>query len=150
MTKTITTDSAAKTETWAADIGGNLLGGEFIELVSDLGGGKTTFVRGLLHGMGSNDHVASPTYTISKVYRAGQLEVYHFDFYRLPEAGLITQELAEVINDPGIVVVVEWAEIVKAALPAERLTIKISQRGDNIRQLTVDYPPKLAYLLEAR
>lgn len=149
MTNSITTDTAEQTEAWAAAIGANIVGGEFIELVSDLGGGKTTFVRGLLRGMGSPDLVASPTYTISKLYKAGQLSVYHFDFYRLSEAGLIAQELAEVIDDPQAVVVVEWAEVVKATLPAERLTVKIDQLS-NARQLTTSYPAGLAYLFEAQ
>lgn len=149
ITKSITTNSADQTETWAAAIGANIVGGEFIELVSDLGGGKTTFVRGLLRGMGSSDHVASPTYTISKLYKAGQLDVYHFDFYRLPEAGLIAQELAEIIDDPQVVTVVEWAEVVKASLPLDRLTIKIDQLS-SARQLKASYPAKLAYLFEAK
>jgi tRNA threonylcarbamoyladenosine biosynthesis protein TsaE len=59
---------AEQTENIAHLIGARLRGGEVIELVSDLGGGKTTFTRGLADGAGSKDIVASPTFIVSKVY----------------------------------------------------------------------------------
>src|ERR1700679_221405 len=93
----------------AAAIGGRLRGGEVIELASDLGGGKTTFVRGLAQGAGSGDTVSSPSFTLTNQYEAGDLTIYHFDFYRLLEAGIVRDELAEVLADPQAVVVVEWA-----------------------------------------
>jgi len=80
----ITSESPEATEQLAEAIGRRLTGGEVIELVSDLGGGKTTFVRGLARGLGSADVVSSPTFTVSKVYKADKLELHHFDFYRLP------------------------------------------------------------------
>lgn len=149
LTKTRTTNSAEQTEAWAASLGAKLRGGELIELVSDLGGGKTTFVRGLLRGMGSSDHVTSPTYTISKVYKADQLEVHHFDFYRLPEAGLINAELAEVLSDPHVVVIMEWAGIVAATLPQKRLTIKIHPQSGDRRLISANYPKVFDYLFES-
>lgn len=97
----IISDSPEKTEVIAKNIGHHVKGGETIELVSDLGGGKTTFVHGLTAGVGSVDAVASPTFTISRQYKAGKLTIYHFDFYRLKEAGIMADELAEVINHPG-------------------------------------------------
>ena len=63
----ITSTSIEDTERIAALLGSNLRGGELIELASDLGGGKTTFTRGLVRGGGSDDSVASPTFTISRV-----------------------------------------------------------------------------------
>lgn len=130
-----------------------LKGGEIIELASDLGGGKTTFVRGLARGMGSKDRVASPTFTISKVYDAPekQLSMHHFDFYRLHEPGLIAEELSEVLGDPRIVTVVEWADIITHVLPGERVAIKIEKMPDNVdaRLLTFTAPESLAYIIEA-
>lgn len=120
-----------------------------IELVSDLGGGKTTFVRSLVKGMGSTDKVASPTFTISREYSAGDLTLYHFDFYRLHEPGVVANELAEVIDDPQAVVAVEWADIVEDVLPLERLTIRITATGENTREFNFAYPEKLAYLIES-
>ncbi|HSD55930.1 MAG TPA: tRNA (adenosine(37)-N6)-threonylcarbamoyltransferase complex ATPase subunit type 1 TsaE [Candidatus Saccharimonadales bacterium] len=137
------------TEQLAEKIGASLKGGEVIELVSDLGGGKTTFTRGLVRGLGSTDKVASPTFTISKMYDAGDLEVHHFDFYRLHEAGIIADELAEVAGDPRTVVVVEWADVVQHVLPDQRITIVIKQTPEGARQLTLTYPLELAYAVEA-
>lgn len=121
-------------------------GGEVIELVSDVGGGKTTFVRGLAKGMGSDDRVASPSFTLSREYQADKLRMYHFDFYRLSDPGIMANELAEVIDDPAAVVVVEWADIVEAVLPAKKLTIKIISTGDTSRTFDFSCPKELSYL----
>ena len=124
-------------------------GGETIELVSDLGGGKTTFVRGLARGMGSADRVASPTFTISKIYDLPeQKQIHHFDFYRLAEPGIIADELAEVLEDPSATVVVEWADIVHDVLPQERLSVYIRQNPAGVREITFRYPETLSWLIE--
>ena len=125
-------------------------GGEVIELISDLGGGKTTFTRGLARGFGSSDKVASPTFTISKVYQDGKgREMHHFDFYRLPEAGLIAAELADVLGDPSVILVVEWAGIVQDVLPKERLTITLQKTPEDQRIIALTAPQALAYLVES-
>lgn len=139
---------AAATETFAESIGERLRGGELIELVSDLGGGKTTFTRGLVRGADSGDLVASPTFTISREYTTDKFTIHHFDFYRLHEAGVMADELHELIGDPHIVVVVEWSDVVQHVLPAERLRIVITQTGENERQLTVSCSDELNYLME--
>jgi tRNA threonylcarbamoyladenosine biosynthesis protein TsaE len=136
------------TERLAEKIGKQLHGGEVVELVSDLGGGKTTFVRGLARGANSKDKVASPTFTISKVYIADKFEIHHFDFYRLPEAGIVADELAEVVGDPKMVAVVEWGDVVQHVLPDERLTIRIKQTPEGSRKLIFTAPEPLSYLLE--
>lgn len=143
------TTSSEQTERLAEALGRNLKGGEVIELISDLGGGKTTFVRGLVRGMHSTDKVTSPTFTVSKVYKAGDLEVHHFDFYRLHEPGVIAGELAEVAGDPGAVVVIEWADIVQDALPANRLSVTIAQTPAGDRTLTFKAPESFKNLIEA-
>jgi tRNA threonylcarbamoyladenosine biosynthesis protein TsaE len=140
--------SSEETEHLAERLALNLRGGEVIELNSDLGGGKTTFTRGLARGTGSQDKVASPTFTVSKIYKAPKFEIYHFDFYRLPEPGVVAEELAEVVGDPKVVVVVEWAGTVSHVLSDERLTINIAYTPDGDRQLTFTAPSGLEYLLE--
>lgn len=117
--------------------------------MSDLGGGKTTFVRGLARGTGTTDKVASPTFTISKVYEADKFEIHHFDFYRLHEAGVVADELAEVIGDLKVVVVIEWADVVQHVLPEKRLTIIFAQTPEGTRALTFMCHEELKYLLEA-
>jgi tRNA threonylcarbamoyladenosine biosynthesis protein TsaE len=144
----IDSTSSADTERIGEHIGQALKGSEVIELVSDLGGGKTTFVTGLARGAGSTDRVASPTFTISKVYKAGKFDIYHFDFYRLADAGLVAYELHDVVGDPGSVVVVEWGGVVETVLPPERLTIALASDGETARKVRLSYPASLAYLVE--
>ena len=145
----IKSTSSEFTEQLAEKIGASLKGGEVIELVSDLGGGKTTFTRGLVRGLGSSDKVASPTFTISKMYDAGDIEVHHFDFYRLADAGIMADELAEVAGDPRTVVVVEWADAVQHVLPDRRLKVVIRQTPEGDRILTFTCASTLNYLIEA-
>jgi tRNA threonylcarbamoyladenosine biosynthesis protein TsaE len=135
------------TERLSRAIGRNLKGGEVIELVSDVGGGKTTFVRGLAKGFGSDDAVGSPSFTLSKEYKSGDLTMHHFDFYRLRDPGILANELAEVIHDPKTVAVVEWADIVENVLPSERVTIRIASTGEASREFEIEYPEKLAYII---
>ena len=148
MTKEMSTKNAKATEQLAEKIGRHLRGGEVIELISDLGGGKTTFTRGLGRAIGSPDRVASPTFTISKVYEGQKLAIHHFDFYRLDDAGLMAHELHDVVGDPKIVIVIEWGDVVAHVLPADRFTVHLMQTGDESRRLTLDYPESLAYLME--
>ena len=126
-------------------------GGEVFLLVSDLGGGKTSFTQGLARGLGADEHVGSPTYTIARVYRCRDgLYLNHFDFYRLPEAGLIAHELSEVIDDPKAIVAIEWGDDVSDMLPARAVRIIINRLSsdENSRHITVTCPPESSYLLE--
>jgi tRNA threonylcarbamoyladenosine biosynthesis protein TsaE len=148
MKAVVTTHSPTETEALAKRLGKNLRGGEVIELVSDLGGGKTTLVRGLAEGFGSDDKVASPTFTVSKVYKAGKKELHHFDFYRLSDPGILAYELHDLVGDPLAVTVIEWADVAHHVLPEERLTIRLKRTGDEERELSFEYPETLKYLLE--
>lgn len=148
-TYNITSNSPEDTEKLAARLGASLRGGEVIELVSDLGGGKTTFVRGLARGMGIDDHVASPSFTLSKVYASPTKSLHHFDLYRLTEPGLIAHELHDILGDESIVTVVEWAEAVAHVLPDSRLKISIQNKGENKREISIIYPDSLGYVIES-
>lgn len=142
--------SSDDTESLGATIGANLKGGELIELTSDLGGGKTTFTRGLVRGAGSNDKVASPTFTLSREYKAPHFTIVHFDFYRLAEAGIMDEEFAEFIGDPKYVVVVEWGDVVQDVLPTDRLSLTITRtaEGEDVRNIALTNTEPLAYLTE--
>lgn len=144
----VTSTSAQDTSRLGERLGKHCKGGEVIELISDLGGGKTTLVQGLAKGMGSTDHVASPTFTISRVYKGEGLELHHFDFYRLQDAGLMEYELHDVLEDPTTIVVVEWGDVVTHVLPKERVTIRLSHTQEEKRELEIIYPKSLAYLVE--
>ncbi len=148
MKKIIHVDSPDETEALGERVGRSLRGGEVIELISDVGGGKTTFVRGLARGAGSKDAVASPTFTLSRLYESRHLEIAHFDFYRLSEPELMQHELADHLGDDKTVLVIEWPDTVTAILPAKRAKIELSKTGESSRELTIDLPPELSYLLE--
>ena len=107
-----------------------------IELVGDVGVGKTTFVRGLAEGLGVKVPVTSPSFTISKEYALpGGGSLVHYDFYRLPEPGLMFDDLMEKINNPQNIVVIEWGESVAELLPENHVKIEIeySEKGREIK-----------------
>ena len=143
-----TTNSSLETEQLAEQLGKNLRGGEVIELVSDLGGGKTTFTRGLARGFGSEDMVSSPSFTLTREYSAGNKRIHHFDFYRLSEAGIMRDEIAELVNDPLAVVVVEWADLIADVLPDKRVKITLSPVDETSRKLMISVPEAYQYIVE--
>lgn len=111
----------------AEQIGRQLVGGEVIELIGDVGAGKTTFTKGLAKGLDINETIQSPTFTISREYDARDgLRLSHYDFYRLQDAGIMADELHETVTDPRSITVVEWAEVVDDVLPKKRITVEIS------------------------
>src|SRR6266496_4385034 len=144
---TFQSNSLDDTQALAAAIGKVLRGREVIELISDVGGGKTAFVKGLARGLNVEETVQSPTFTISRIYNArDNLELHHFDFYRLSEAGIVADELAESLGEPNVIVAVEWGEIVHDVLPPHRITIKFAHTGDTERAITIATPQGLGYV----
>jgi tRNA threonylcarbamoyladenosine biosynthesis protein TsaE len=142
-------DNEQQARLYGEQLGKAVRGGEVIEFVGDLGAGKTSFMRGLAEGLESKDSVASPTFTLSNIYRASRrpelaegspenlqefIAIHHFDFYRLQEPGLISEQLKEAISDPNTIVCVEWAESVHGILPKNRITIQITTLGENERE----------------
>ena len=108
-----------------------------IELLGDVGTGKTTFTRGLAEGLGIKEPVTSPSFTISKTYAFNGGELIHYDFYRLGDPGLMADDLNESINNNHAVVVVEWATSVKNFLPDNRKIIEIKLCDDSTREVTI-------------
>jgi tRNA threonylcarbamoyladenosine biosynthesis protein TsaE len=136
MIKEVEGESA--TREFGETLGRALRGGEIIELVGDVGAGKTTFVKGLAIGLGVDEDVQSPSFTISRVYDARDgLLLAHYDFYRLADAGIMADELEETLQDPQTITVIEWAGIVEGVLPKERLTIQFESPTETKRILTL-------------
>lgn len=116
----------------ASDFAKRLKGNEVIELIGDVGAGKTTFTKGLAEGLGINETIQSPTFTISREYSFGQKQrLVHYDFYRLNQAGIMREELAETVNDPNALVVVEWADVTADVLPKNRVTVRLENVADD-------------------
>ncbi len=120
-------------------IGAALRGGEVLELIGDVGAGKTTLTKGLAEGLAISEPVQSPTFTISRVYAARDgLHLHHYDFYRLGEAGIMAEDVNEVMHDPAAVTVIEWSGAVSDVLPTDRLQISIQATDENERNVTVN------------
>lgn len=128
--------SEAEMKTFGARLGGLLGGGEVIELVGDVGAGKTTLTKGIAAGLGVDEDVQSPSFTISRVYDTpSDLRLSHYDFYRLQDAGIMADELQETVTDSHGITIIEWAEVVSGVLPADRLTIHITSPSENTRRI---------------
>lgn len=113
------------------------LGHAFIALHGDLGAGKTTLVRHLLHTLGVQGRIKSPTYAVVEAYELAQLNVWHFDFYRFndprewEDAGF-----RDIFASPGLKLA-EWPEKAQAMLPTADLDIHIMTAADATRQVTL-------------
>lgn len=143
---TISTDEEMKA--LGRKVGQQLRGGEVLELIGDVGAGKTTLAKGIAAGLNITEDVQSPSFTISRTYNAREdLILEHYDFYRLQEAGVMAYELSESIADPKTIVLVEWAETVKSVLPEERGVIRINYHADdNGRDVEAQVPDAYDYL----
>ncbi len=129
------------------EMGKKLKGGELIVLDGDLGAGKTTFVRGLVAGTGSKSDVSSPSFVIKNEYRADDLIINHFDFYRLADPGILADTLKEAMVDGRSISIIEWSDIVKDLLDKNKLIVKFSVLSDNERLIEFDFDDSLKYLV---
>ena len=112
-----------------------------IELLGDVGTGKTTFTRGLAESLGIKEPVTSPSFTISKSYAFKKADkectLVHYDFYRLKDPGLMAEDLEESLSNPNAIVIVEWANTVENFLPKNRTIIEILLNDDGTREVNV-------------
>jgi tRNA threonylcarbamoyladenosine biosynthesis protein TsaE len=107
-------------------LGASLQSPVVIELIGDVGAGKTTLTKSIAKGMGITQTVQSPSFTIYNYYRApNEMELHHYDFYRISDPGLMSFELHESIHNSQAVTIIEWGKSVNALLPDNRLRIHI-------------------------
>jgi len=108
-----------------------------IELIGDVGVGKTTFVRGLARGLKIAEPITSPSFTISKTYAFNNNKILtHYDFYRLNDPGLMLEDLNDSIKNSALTVV-EWGNSVQNLLPENRIKIELKYNDDNSREVTI-------------
>lgn len=108
-----------------------------LELIGDVGAGKTTFTKGLASGLGIDDEITSPSFTISKRYQMGSGELVHYDFYRIDDPGIMFEELSETISGSNIVVI-EWANSIKDLLPKNRYIIHFKYIDEYTRGVQIE------------
>ena len=130
------TREPAETRALAAALAAAAQPGDLISLIGDLGAGKTQFAKGFGAGLGITDTIVSPSFVLMAEYR-GRLPLFHVDLYRLADAaealagGLIDDRQAEGVT------LVEWAERLADAMPAERLDVVIDGAGDDPRRIVI-------------
>ena len=113
-----------------------------IELIGDVGVGKTTLTRGIAKGLGIQDSVTSPSFTISKQYTFDLLDnikgiLVHYDFYRLSDPGIMQEDLLDKIALPNSITIVEWGQTVADLLPNTLTKITITLNDDESRTVAI-------------
>ena len=121
----IVINNLEETENIAKIIGQNATAGDVIILTGDLGAGKTTMTKGIALGLGIDQMIKSPTYTIIREYRNGRLPLYHMDVYRI-ESGADDLGLEEYFEGDGLSVV-EWGKLLGEFMPEDYLDITIDK-----------------------
>lgn len=115
--------------------------GQVFTLTGDLGVGKTVFTQGFAQGLGINEPVNSPTFTIVQEYESERLPFYHFDVYRIGDV----EEMDEIGFEDYVygegVSLIEWANLIEEILPQERTEIVIEkdlEKGFDYRKITIN------------
>ena len=115
--------------------------GEVYTLTGDLGVGKTVFTQGFAKGLGIDESVNSPTFTILQIYEGGRLPLYHFDVYRIGSVEEMEETgFEEYIMEDGVSLI-EWADLIEEILPRKRTRVLIEkdlEKGFDYRRITVE------------
>ena len=138
---TIDSYNAEETFQLGYQLGSDAKRGTIYCLIGDLGVGKTVFTQGFAKGLGIEEPVNSPTFTIVQEYEGKSMPFYHFDVYRIADV----EEMEEIGYEDYIygegVCLIEWAEIIKEILPKSRTTITIKkdlQKGFDYRSISIE------------
>lgn len=136
--KTYYSDSEEYTRALAANYAKTMKGGEIISLSGDLGAGKTIFAKGFATGLGINEEITSPTFTVMNEYVGKNLNLYHYDAYRL-KSGREAYEagLCDYLGDKNSVCLIEWADNMKSALPENIVKIEIIYISETEREIKI-------------
>lgn len=128
------------TEAFGAALAAHVRAGDVIALFGDLGAGKTTLTRGLLHGLGHKGDVGSPTFPIVQTYEELCVPLWHVDLYRIEDASELDElALDEALQDAALVI--EWPERLGEALWAHALRLHLVAAEGGRRALTANIPP---------
>jgi tRNA threonylcarbamoyladenosine biosynthesis protein TsaE len=114
--------------------------GEVYTLVGDLGVGKTVLTQGIAEGLGIEEPVCSPTFTIVQVYEEGRMPFYHFDVYRIGDIGEMDEIGYEDYFYGDGLTMIEWANLIEEILPQNRKEITIEkdlEKGFDYRRITI-------------
>ena len=134
------TNSEEETREFAKEFAKKLNIGDVVVLSGDLGSGKTKFVEGVLSNFGLENEISSPTFTIVNEYESADVNIYHFDVYRLEDSDEFYAIGWEEYFEKGICLI-EWGELIKDALPSKyiKISFKRNLEEDNKREINIDY-----------
>ena len=134
------TNSEEETKEFAKEFAKKLKIGDVVILSGDLGSGKTKFVEGVLSNFGLENEISSPTFTIVNEYKKDDINIYHFDVYRLEDSDEFYAIGGEEYFEKGICLI-EWGEIIEDALPKKYIKINFKRNieDDNKREINIDY-----------
>lgn len=121
-------------------LGRSASAGELVTLTGDLGVGKTVLTQGIAKGLGIEEPVNSPTFTIVQVYESGRLPLYHLDVYRIGDISEMEEIGYEDYFYGDGVCMIEWADLIAELLPKEHMQITIEknlEKGFDYRKITV-------------
>ena len=121
-----------QTEKFAGVIGEVAMAGDNVVLTGDLGAGKTTLTKGVAQGLGIDQMIKSPTYTIIREYNQGRLPLYHMDIYRVAASGA-DLGLDEYFEGEGLSVV-EWGNLLEEALPEDYLELVLEKSDTDLEK----------------
>lgn len=115
--------------------------GDLIVLCGELGSGKTKFTEGFLTYFGLENEISSPTFTIVNEYKNNDINIYHFDVYRLADSSEFYEIGGDEYFDTGICLI-EWGELIEDALPSNyiHITFTKNENEENSRILDIDFP----------
>lgn len=116
--------------------------GGVVYLRGELGAGKTTFARALLRALGVGERVKSPTYSLLERYTVNGHDAFHLDLYRIAEAGELEWLGLDELDSPGAIVLVEWPERGRGALPAPDLEVALEHAGTGRRGYLTTVSPR--------
>ena len=134
----IETSNETETYSFGYRLGEKAKPGQVFTLIGDLGVGKTVFTKGLAAGLGVEEPVSSPTFTIVQIYEEGRLPFYHFDVYRIGDAEEMDEIGFEDYIYSGGVSLIEWADLIEELLPKHYTEVKIEkdlQKGFDYRRI---------------
>ena len=135
----IETYSQDETEKIGYDTAIKALPGQVYCLSGDLGVGKTVFTRGFARGLGIDEHITSPTFTIINEYE-GRIPLYHFDVYRVADPEEMDYIGCDEYFFGNGVCLIEWAELIEDIIPENAVWIKIEkdlEKGTDYRKITI-------------
>jgi tRNA threonylcarbamoyladenosine biosynthesis protein TsaE len=130
-------ENPKSTEYLAVIIGEVAKAGDNLVLTGDLGAGKTTLTKGIALGLGIDQMIKSPTYTIIREYQQGRIPLYHMDVYRV-EFGASDLGLDEYFEGDGLSVI-EWGNNLKEALPEDYLELIITKDETDLEKRTITF-----------